>query len=168
MRLDNLPGPLTFRDWKDWGSVLIQRLAEFGVALDRPGSDLLLASTATGLVSATTPTYFSWDRNLHLSGNYFHATGTTTITFAKKGAYVVNADLCFTATTAVAVTASIFVNGLEYGTLGRAFGEGTSFLRCPIIGAYVKVIDGDVLQIGAQGSLATVAMAISRLWVVRC
>lgn len=168
LKLRSLPQPRLYTDWNSWANVLIQQLSDILQEQDIPSPDILLAATGVGALSATTVQYISWTSDLSNSSKaFFHDTAANqdTITFNKKGYYIVSADLGFTATALQNVDARVYVNGSEYGVLTRSIAEGTNYIKCPIIGALVRVQVADTLKIGVQASATTISQALSRLWM---
>lgn len=167
-RLHSLPNPQQFKEWQAWAGSLVQRLIEFSAHPDDEEVDLLLAATGAGGVLSATFAFFTWTQRLKASKLYFAATGSDTITFAQRGSYIINADLNFTATALQNIDARVYISGVDYGVLTGARGEGTNFIKCPILGAYIRVSEGDTLKIAVQGSATTVLFGVSRLWVKKC
>lgn len=151
-----------------WAGALIQRLIEFSSHPDEDEENLLLAATGAGGLLSATFGFVTWTQRLKASSLYFAATGSDTITFAQRGSYIINADLNFTATALQNIDARVYISGVDYGPATSARGEGTNFIKCPILGAYVRVSAGDTLKIALQGSATTVLMAPSRIWVKKC
>lgn len=166
-RIETLPSPHLHNDWREWGHALIQRLIEANAGPDENESDLLLAATGVGGLLAATYGFISWGSKLKSSRLYQHSatSSSDTIIFDQRGTYSITADLNFTASASQTVDARVFISGVDYGPLTRAMGEGTNYINCPILGAFVQVSKGDTLKIGVQGSATTVLQSVSRLWV---
>lgn len=162
---DSIPNPRQYSDWRDWAGMLVQRMIEFSSHPEENASDLLLAATGVAGFSSASFSFLTWTSRLLASKLYFHASGTDRITFAQRGSYVVAADLNFTATALANLDSRVYVSGVDMGDLCRARAEGTNFIKCPILGAFIQVSKDDYLQLAVQGSATNILTGVSRLWI---